>query len=58
MANVNYLAVSFALVWLLLVGYVGFLHLRVRRLQARWERHSSSRNEEDAGGSSAPSVSD
>lgn len=45
MANANYLAVSFALVWLLLVVYVGFLHLRVKQLQKQWEQSPSSESE-------------
>lgn len=47
MANANYLAVSFALVWLLLIVYVGFLHRRVNRLQERWDRRTTSETEEE-----------
>lgn len=47
MTNASYLAVSFSLVWLLLVGYVGYLHLRVNRLTERWERRVTSDGEED-----------
>lgn len=45
MANANYMAVSFALVWLLLVAYVGFLHLRVKKLREQWEQNPSSESE-------------
>lgn len=32
MKNVTYFAVSFLFVWMLMVGYLGYLHLKILRL--------------------------
>lgn len=37
MHNITYMAVSFALVWGILVFYLAYLHIRVKRLNDRME---------------------
>lgn len=32
MTNINFFLASFLLVWLLMVGYLGYLHLKISRL--------------------------
>ncbi|MFB6226748.1 MAG: hypothetical protein ABEH89_00290 [bacterium] len=45
MTNVSYFVVSMMLVWCLMVGYLGFLHLKISRLYEIMEKYSEEKDE-------------